>query len=42
MQKRREFLAGAAKEYDIFHFHFGNTFLPDYSDLAYLKQFGKN
>ncbi|MDQ0255333.1 glycosyltransferase involved in cell wall biosynthesis [Evansella vedderi] len=41
LQRRRELLAAAAKEYDIFHFHFGKTFLPDHSDLAYLKKLGK-
>ncbi len=39
--RRRDFLKQAAEEYDVFHFHFGETFLPDCSDLAYLKERGK-
>lgn len=38
---RERFLAHAAQTYDVFHFHFGQTFREDYSDLAYLKQLGK-
>lgn len=41
-RKRREaFLAEAAETYDVFHFHYGETFLRDGSDLAYLKRRGK-
>lgn len=37
----REFAASAMREYDIFHFHYGQSMLPDYSDLDELKQRGK-
>ncbi len=41
-RKRREmFLAEAIKQYDVFHFHFGETFLRDRSDLELLKKHGK-
>jgi len=39
--KMKEFMNEAIKKYDIFHFHFGETFLPDKSDLEILKQAGK-
>jgi glycosyltransferase involved in cell wall biosynthesis len=38
---REQFLARAMRQYDVFHFHFGMTFLPDFSDLPKLKQMGK-
>lgn len=41
MKKREAFLAEAVKHYDVFHFHFGETFLKDRSDLAFLKKHGK-
>lgn len=41
MEKKREFLLEAAQKYDVFHFHFGETFFPDRSDLAFLKNLGK-
>ena len=34
-------LDGWIKEFDIFHFHFGETLLPDKSDLRRLKHAGK-
>ncbi|WP_374187740.1 glycosyltransferase family 4 protein (plasmid) [Priestia aryabhattai] len=40
-QKRKEFLDEAVKIYDTFHFHWGETFFPDKSDLEYLKSLGK-
>lgn len=41
-KKRREtFLAEAIKHYDVFHFHFGETFLKDRADLEFLKKHGK-
>ncbi|RXZ78913.1 glycosyltransferase family 1 protein [Paenibacillaceae bacterium] len=40
-KQRRHFLSEAAHDYDIFHFHFGETFLKDRSDLEYLKSMGK-
>jgi glycosyltransferase involved in cell wall biosynthesis len=41
-RKRREsFLTEAIKHYDVFHFHFGETFLKDRSDLELLKKHGK-
>lgn len=41
-RKRREsFLAEAIKHYDVFHFHFGETFLKDRADLELLKKHGK-
>lgn len=39
--KLRGFLNRAIKEYDVFHFHFGGTFLPDKSDLKILQEAGK-
>lgn len=36
-----EFLEEAMQTYDIFHFHFGETFFSDKRDLAMLKQAGK-
>lgn len=41
MKKREAFLAEAVKHYDIFHFHFGETFIKDRSDLEFLKKHGK-
>lgn len=41
IEKQREFFIDAVKEYDVFHFHFGETFLPDKSELQYLKKLGK-
>ncbi|MGM7719607.1 glycosyltransferase family 4 protein [Metabacillus sp. Hm71] len=40
-KKLKEYLNEAIKKYDIFHFHFGETFLPDKSDLEILKRAGK-
>ena len=40
-RRREEFLAEAIEQYDVFHFHFGETFLQDRSDLAILKRHGK-
>ncbi|MFS0723256.1 glycosyltransferase [Paenibacillus sp. 1P07SE] len=41
-QKAREiWLEKAVRQYDVFHFHFGQTFFEDLSDLRYLKQLGK-
>lgn len=37
----KEFINQAINKYDIFHFHFGETFLPDKSDLEILKRAGK-
>jgi len=34
-------LMNACKEFDVFHFHFGRTFMFDRSDLPYLKNRGK-
>ncbi|WP_338062666.1 glycosyltransferase family 4 protein [Virgibacillus halotolerans] len=39
--KVKRFLQEAIQKYDIFHFHFGETFFPDKSDLAILKKAGK-
>ncbi|ASN04424.1 glycosyltransferase family 4 protein [Virgibacillus necropolis] len=39
--KIKRFLQEATQQYDIFHFHFGETFFPDKRDLAILKQAGK-
>ncbi len=41
IRKVRDFAARAMAEYDIFHFHYGQSMLPDYSDLDELKQRGK-
>ncbi|WP_027408541.1 glycosyltransferase family 4 protein [Anoxybacteroides tepidamans] len=41
VNKMTEFLHKAMDEYDLFHFHFGFTFLPDNSDLEILKRKGK-
>jgi glycosyltransferase involved in cell wall biosynthesis len=40
-KQREEFLAEAIEQYDVFHFHFGETFFKDRSDLAILKNHGK-
>lgn len=40
-KKTDNFLQEAIQKYDIFHFHFGETFFPDKRDLAILKQAGK-
>ncbi|MFD0958306.1 glycosyltransferase family protein [Paenibacillus chungangensis] len=40
-QTRQAFFMACLDQYDIFHFHFGETFLPDKSDLNILKQHGK-
>lgn len=40
-EKIKEFINQALDKYDIFHFHFGATFLPDKSDLEILKKAGK-
>ncbi|UFU00044.1 glycosyltransferase family 4 protein [Radiobacillus kanasensis] len=41
-EKRLEqFLQESIQQYDIFHFHFGETFFPDKRDLEVLKQAGK-
>jgi glycosyltransferase involved in cell wall biosynthesis len=39
--KSNSFFEEAVKRFDVFHFHFGQTFFPDGSDLPYLKQKGK-
>ncbi|SDY16858.1 Glycosyltransferase involved in cell wall bisynthesis [Evansella caseinilytica] len=41
LHRIRKFMMDMSKKYDVFHFHFGQTFLPDRSDLAYLKKQGK-
>jgi glycosyltransferase involved in cell wall biosynthesis len=38
---RVKFLEDVVDQYDIFHFHFGETFFKDRSDLEYLKKCGK-
>lgn len=38
---REKFLKEAVDQYDIFHFHFGETFYKDRSDLEYLRKCGK-
>lgn len=38
---RKAFFNEAIEKYDIFHFHFGETFFPDRSDLEILKKLGK-
>jgi glycosyltransferase involved in cell wall biosynthesis len=38
---RNDFFEEALEKYDIFHFHFGETFFPDKSDLRILKEHGK-
>ncbi|MBB6635867.1 glycosyltransferase family protein [Cohnella thailandensis] len=40
-KRREEFLEEAIERYDVFHFHFGETFFKDRSDLAILKKHGK-
>ncbi|MDF1507112.1 glycosyltransferase family 4 protein [Robertmurraya sp. DFI.2.37] len=40
-QKLSTFLEQAIKEYDIFHFHFGESFFPDKRDLEQIKKAGK-
>lgn len=40
-EKITSFLQESIQKYDIFHFHFGETFFPDKRDLAMLKQAGK-
>ncbi len=40
-QRRESFLYDAVKHYDVFHFHFGETFFKDRSDLEFLKKRGK-
>ncbi|MGW8823305.1 glycosyltransferase family 4 protein [Paenibacillus sp. JNUCC32] len=40
-RQREKFLVEAVKHYDVFHFHFGETFFKDRSDLAFLKSHGK-
>jgi len=39
--KLKEYLNRVIKDYDIIHFHFGETFFPDKSDLELLKKAGK-
>ncbi|MGY0694388.1 glycosyltransferase family 4 protein [Virgibacillus sp. FSP13] len=39
--KINQFLQKSIPAYDIFHFHFGETFFPDKKDLEILKQAGK-
>ncbi|GGB49079.1 glycosyltransferase family 1 protein [Virgibacillus dakarensis] len=39
--KIKQFLQESIQTYDIFHFHFGETFFPDKKDLEILKQAGK-
>ncbi|MCQ6559717.1 glycosyltransferase family 4 protein [Paenibacillus mendelii] len=41
MKLRERFLKEAVEQYDVFHFHFGETFYKDRSDLEYLKKHGK-
>ena len=36
-----EFIHWAASKYDIFNFHFGKSFMPNFADLRYLKSQGK-
>ncbi|SDY16698.1 Glycosyltransferase involved in cell wall bisynthesis [Evansella caseinilytica] len=38
---REQFFQEAMEKYDIFHFHFGETFFPDRRDLEILKKNGK-
>jgi len=38
---RTAFFMEAVKKYDIFHFHFGETFFPDRRDLDIIKNYGK-
>jgi len=38
---RKAFFEEAVDRYDVFHFHFGETFLPDKSDLRILARLGK-
>ncbi|TLS50847.1 glycosyltransferase [Paenibacillus antri] len=38
---RKAFFKEAVDRYDVFHFHFGETFLPDKSDLKILARMGK-
>ncbi|MEW4281682.1 glycosyltransferase family 4 protein [Priestia megaterium] len=40
-KKIRNYMKEVINKYDIFHFHFGETFLPDKSDLEFLKNHGK-
>lgn len=40
-QLRDQFFEEALHRYDIFHFHFGDTFYPDKRDLKILKEHGK-
>lgn len=40
-EKIKDYMKEAINKYDIFHFHFGETFLPDKSDLEFLKKHGK-
>lgn len=40
-QMRNAFFEEALEKYDIFHFHFGETFFPDKRDLKILKEHGK-
>lgn len=39
--KINQFLQESIRAYDIFHFHFGETFFPDKTDLEMLKRAGK-
>lgn len=38
---KQQFFEWAAKEFDVFHFHFGMTFFADHRDLEQLKKLGK-
>lgn len=40
-QLRTKFFNEAMEKYDVFHFHFGETFFPDRHDLEILKKNGK-
>ncbi|MFD1848474.1 glycosyltransferase family 4 protein [Oceanobacillus bengalensis] len=40
-KKLEQFFQGSIPKYDIFHFHFGETFYPDKRDLEILQQAGK-
>ncbi|WP_233880808.1 glycosyltransferase family protein [Virgibacillus halodenitrificans] len=39
--KIKQFLHDSLQTYDIFHFHFGETFFPDKKDLEIIKRAGK-
>jgi len=41
IERIEQFFEESIKKYDIFHFHFGETFFPDKRDLEILKRAGK-